>query len=86
MGGATELKQLYVLSEYYGTGIGKALYGDAVKKTQQANHRWIWLVVSDENMRAQAFYRKQAFKRVAAGPVLNVGSESLTSSILAKEV
>ncbi len=85
-GGSSELKQIYVLPDHYGAGVGKALYDDALRRIPMQNRRWIWLIVSDKNERAQAFYRKQEFKHLGAGPVLEVGSDKLPSSILAKAI
>ena len=82
---SSELKQIYVLRSAYGRGLGRSLYEHAVAAVAAAGRKWIWLCVSDINYRAQAFYRKLGFAKLGAGPVLEVGSDRLESSILARE-
>ena len=84
-GGSSELKQIYILAREFGSGVGRSLFDDAVDCVRDAGRRWIWLSVSDRNHRAQAFYRKLAFEPVGAGPVLEVGSDRLTSTMMARE-
>ena len=84
--GSSELKQIYVLRSAYGGGLGRSLYEHAVAAIAAADRKWVWLCVSDINYRAQAFYRKLGFTKLGAGPVLEVGSDRLDSSILAREV
>jgi len=83
---SSELKQIYVLSSAYGCGLGRALYEHAIATIRSVGHRWVWLCVSDINCRAQAFYAKLGFARVATGPVLEVGKDKLQSSILVLEL
>ena len=83
--GSSELKQIYVLRDAYGGGLGGALFEHALSTIRTAGRSWVWLCVSDRNYRAQAFYRKLDFVKLGAGPVLEVGSEQLPSSILARK-
>lgn len=83
--GSSELKQIYVLRSAYGCGLGRSLYQHAVATIASAGRKWVWLCVSDINYRAQAFYHKLGFAKLGAGPVLEVGSDRLESSILARE-
>ena len=83
---SSELKQIYVLSSAYGGGLGRALYEHALATIQSAGHRWVWLCVSDINYRAQAFYAKLGFATVGTGPILEVGTDKLPSSILVLEL
>lgn len=85
-GASSELKQIYILAGEYGSGVGRALMDDAMECVRNADRSWIWLSVSDLNRRAQAFYRKLDFEPLGTGPVFNVGSDRLTSTILAREV
>lgn len=80
---SSELKQIYVLAAEYGTGLGRSLYDHALKNVRSVRGNWVWLSVSDINYRAQAFYKKLGFERLGAGPIFEVGSERLPSSILA---
>ncbi|MEL6222452.1 MAG: GNAT family N-acetyltransferase, partial [Cyanobacteria bacterium J06627_8] len=83
---SSELKQIYVLSSAYGKGLGKALFNHAIATIQAADREWVWLCVSDINYRAQAFYQKLGFTKIGTGPVLEVGRDSLSSSVLVKNL
>ena len=62
--GDLELKRIYCLSRFHGTGLGAALMRAAIEQaaTQQA-HRLL-LGVYARNARAIAFYRRQGFEPV----------------------
>lgn len=79
---STELKQIYVLSSFFGSGLGIKLFDSAVIQAKNNRSEALWLCVSDTNYRAQSFYNKLGFARVGDGPDLTVGDEVLTSSIL----
>ena len=83
---ASELKQIYVLASEYGNGLGRSLYEHAIESIRAAGSGCVWLSVADINLRAQAFYKKLGFDRLGPGPILEVGSERLTSSIMAYRI
>ena len=83
---SSELKQIYVLSSAYGRGLGQALFDHAIATVRSSGSEWVWVCVSDINYRAQAFYRKLKFAKIGIGPVLKVGKDNLSSSILAKDL
>ncbi|MFK7865486.1 MAG: GNAT family N-acetyltransferase [Pseudohongiellaceae bacterium] len=85
-GQSSELKQIYILSDHYGTGLGKLLYENAVQSTVNANRSWLWLCVSNLNYRAQSFYDKLGFEVIGKGPDLHVGSDVLNSTIMARPI
>lgn len=85
-GGSAELKQIYVLAEEYGSGAGRALFRDALDAVSGFGRAWMWLSVSDLNQRAQAFYDKNDFEPLGPGPVFDVGTDRLTSTIMARRV
>lgn len=78
----TELKQIYVLSGHFGSGLGGELLSNAIGQAMKNKSKWLWLCVSDINHRAQAFYEKLRFSKLGSGPELIVGSDTLSSSIL----
>ena len=82
-GGSSELKQIYILSSEYGTGLGSMLFEHASNAIQGVGYKWIWLCVSDTNYRAQRFYKKLNFEPIAPGPILTVGTDRLSSTIMA---
>lgn len=83
---ATELKQLYLLSSEYGTGLGRKLIEDAIDKAKESGSHHLWLCVSNLNFRAFRFYQKFGFTKIGDGPVLEVGIDRLPSSIMIKEL
>jgi len=85
-GSSMELKQIYILSDQFGKGLGKTLYEDAITTIKQNGSRNVWLLVSDVNHRAKAFYNKLGFKSVGTGPVFEVGSDRLTSTVMARGI
>jgi len=58
------MSRLYLLEEYYGFGLGKALFDFNVSLAKQYKQAGIWLVVWTENARAIDFYKKRGFKKV----------------------
>jgi len=80
------LKQIYVLSTAFGSGLGGALFDDAVEQLRTRGREGMWLCVSDLNERAKRFYEKLGFERFGPGPTLVVGNDRLPSSILARRI
>ena len=85
-GDSSELKQIYILSSEYGTGLGRMLFEHAFNVVRQANCSWIWLCVSDYNYRAQRFYKKLNFEPMEPGPILEVGTDRLSSTLMALRI
>ncbi len=83
---STELKQLYLLSSEYGSGLGRLLMEDAIQKSKESGSQHLWLCVSNLNIRAFRFYQKIGFKKIGIGPILEVGLERLHSSIMIREI
>ncbi|MEM9529368.1 MAG: GNAT family N-acetyltransferase [Pseudomonadota bacterium] len=83
---AQELKQIYVRSSAFGTGLGQGLMVACCEVLREAGDSHLWLVVSDANHRAQRFYRKLGFAPAGAGPALVVGAETLSSEVLISDV
>ncbi|HKQ54108.1 MAG TPA: GNAT family N-acetyltransferase [Pyrinomonadaceae bacterium] len=59
-----ELSRLYVLQQWLGGGVGRALMQRCVDEARQSGARVMWLGVWEKNLRAQAFYRKWGFTTV----------------------
>ncbi|MEO1148862.1 MAG: GNAT family N-acetyltransferase [Cyanobacteria bacterium J06638_22] len=85
-GASSELKQIYILASEYGTGLGRALAEHAFGIARRAGSKWIWLCVSNANYRAQKFYKRLNFEPVAPGPILVVGTDKLSSTIMALRI
>lgn len=85
-GEMVELKQIYMLASEYGTGLGTQLLYEVIRNAQQLNKQWLWLCVSDLNTRAQRFYMKHGFSPLGVAPVLKVGEERLSATVMALEI
>ena len=85
-GKSSELKEIYILADVYGLGIGQAMLENACKVAGSVNAKWIWLAVADQNIRAQSFYNKAGFTKVGRGPIFEVGADRLTSTILTRQI
>ena len=79
--GDIELKRIYALSRYHGSGLGGALMDAAVAGA--AGHDRLLLGVKADNHRAIAFYRKQGFDPVATRQ-FNVGGTLYDDLVLAR--
>lgn len=62
----TCLSRLYVLKEFYGLQLGKALFHFNLELAKQHQQQGIWLHVWVENQRAIHFYTKMGFKIVGS--------------------
>jgi ribosomal protein S18 acetylase RimI-like enzyme len=60
-----QLWRLYVVREYHGKGVARALTGRALVHAHAAGHDVVWLGTEPDNSRAIAFYDKCGFR--AAG-------------------
>ncbi len=58
---ALEIERIYVLKEFHGKDVGKALYNKALQVATQTKVNYIWLGVWEENPRAIRFYKKNGF-------------------------
>jgi len=59
-----EIKQLYVVEDWIGTGLGKALMRRALDIAQASQATAVVLGVWEHNTRAQAFYQRFGFREV----------------------
>lgn len=60
---AFEVQRLYVLKEYHGQGVGKALFEKALRIAESGNFSWAWLGVWEKNYKAQHFYKRYGFEK-----------------------
>ena len=81
--GDIELKKIYVLSRFHGSGIAKRLF-DAVLAAAAGNDRLL-LGVKDDNHRAIAVYRKQGFTQIATRR-FDVGGKLYDDVVLARDL
>ena len=81
--GDVELKKIYLLSRFHGSGIAARLF-DAVMMAARGHDRLL-LGVKADNERAIAFYRKQGFAQIATRQ-FDVGGTLYDDVVLAREI
>lgn len=81
-GSDLELKRIYILSRFHGTGIGTALMQHSVASARERGACRLVLRVYSGNERALTFYRKQGFVPVATRQFA-VGSQSYHDIVMA---
>jgi len=79
--GDIELKRIYSLSRFHGSGLGSALMERAIAGAK--GHRRLLLGVYARNDRALAFYRKQGFADIATRR-FDVGGKLYDDRVLAR--
>ena len=60
----TKLERLYILRDYYGSGIGQRLLDQAIECSKSLDQSGMWLYAWTENHRAVAFYVRNGFRIV----------------------
>ena len=63
-GRSIELRQLYVLAPWHGSGAGQALMDWAIATARSTGAQDLYLSVFVDNHRARRFYERQGFERV----------------------
>lgn len=81
--GDVELKRIYLLSRFHGTGLGAALMAAAVAEARTRGAPRLLLGVYANNARAIAFYRKQGFVPIGTRQYA-VGAELYDDIVLAR--
>jgi GNAT superfamily N-acetyltransferase len=84
-GDTAELSKMYVLPDYHGAGVSKAL----MERTLAAAEDWgvcsVWLGVNQGNQRAQRFYAKSGFN-VNGTRTFQVGARIENDYIMVREL
>lgn len=80
-----ELKKLYVLGRFHGTGLGRALISEAVAEAGKRGARRLVLGVYEKNASAIRFYERIGFRPIGERSV-RVGSLNLRDILMARVV
>jgi GNAT superfamily N-acetyltransferase len=80
-----ELKRFYLLKDHHGKGFADQMMAVCEAQARELNYKSFWLGVWEKNFKAQKFYQKQGFKKIAAHPFV-MGQETQTDFIFAKEL
>lgn len=67
-GDDAELKRIYVLTRFHGTGVGKRLMMQALDGARAMRKRRVLLGMHPENKRALAFYERTGFRVIGKRP------------------
>lgn len=78
-----EIERIYVIKEYLGKKIGKALYNKAITIAIQNNFQYVWLGVWEENTRAIRFYEKNGFIKFDKH-IFDLGGDKQTDILMKK--
>lgn len=85
-GRSAELRQIYVLRDRFGSGLGQLLFDDALLTLRSHGMQWVWLTVADLNTRARRFYRKHGFSRAGVGKEIELGTDRLPATVLLRKI
>ena len=80
-----EIKRIYLLARFHGTGVGAALMAAALDEAKHRSARRALLGVYAQNHRALAFYAKHGFTRIGERH-FKVGANTYFDHILAREL
>ena len=81
--GDRELRRIYLLSRFHGSGIARALVDSVIAAT--AGHSRLLLGVKDDNHRALRFYRKHGFAEIGTRR-FTVGAHTYDDFVLARDL
>lgn len=80
--GDVELKRIYSLAPWHGTGLGKALLAGVIGAARAGGHRRLVLAVYSLNHRARAFYARAGFVDIGMTE-FPVGDTMFTDNVMA---
>ena len=60
-----EIERIYVLKDFQGRNIGKALYDKAIEIARAEHFEMVWLGVWEKNVNAIGFYKNMGFEEFA---------------------
>lgn len=80
-----ELKRIYVLTRFHGTGAGKRLMETAMEEARTMARRRMLLGVHAENVRALAFYERAGFE-VVGKRTFQMGFDVFDDLVLGREL
>ena len=83
--GDLEVKRIYVLAPYKGSGVGARLMATAIDAARAAGAPRVLLGVNGDNRAAQAFYARQGFEQAGVRR-FQVGASTYDDLVLAKSL
>lgn len=82
---ALEIHRLYVLREYWSSGVGQALMAACLEEARAREVDVVWLAAWSENLRTVRFYESHGFIRVGSQPYV-LGDETHLDYIFERRV
>ena len=82
---ALEVERIYVLKQYYGTGVGQFLMNQAIEIAKGRGKEYLWLGGWEHNERARRFYQKNGFYRIGEHTFV-MGDDPQTDYLLRKNL
>ena len=79
------ISRIYVIDEWMGQGIGKALMQQCINKAKSLNKNIVWLGVWEHNLHAIAFYQKWGFEKFGS-EVFVLGNDAQTDWLMKKQL
>jgi diamine N-acetyltransferase len=80
-----ELKRFYLLKDHHGKGFADQMMAVCEAQARELNYKSFWLGVWENNFKAQKFYQKHGFKKIASHPFV-MGQETQIDFIFAKQI
>lgn len=78
-----ELRRIYLLHRFHGTGIGRALMDQAIQTAREQRYKRLLLGVYGQNHAALRFYRKAGFTQVGER-FFTVGKSTYHDAVMAR--
>jgi ribosomal protein S18 acetylase RimI-like enzyme len=78
-----QLQKIYVLQDFLGQRIGRALLDAAMRQAREAGAPAVWLAVLRENEAAARFYEKQKFSNLA-DDIYTIGAQTFAFRLMVR--
>ena len=80
-----EVERIYVLRDFQGLGLGRALIEKALEIARKKEKDFLWLGVWEKNENAIAFYERMGFRKTGTNRFV-MGSDHQTDHVMRREV
>jgi ribosomal protein S18 acetylase RimI-like enzyme len=80
-----EVERIYVLRDFQGLGMGRALIEKALELARRKKKSHVWLGVWEKNENAIAFYKRMGFRKTGTHPFV-MGTDRQTDHVMRREV
>ncbi len=80
-----EVERIYLLEDFQGKGLGKALIDKAIDVAHNVKKDYLWLGVWEKNEKAIAFYKRNGFFKIDQHSFF-MGDEEQTDYIMRKDL